>query len=668
MPKKRYRNSAARRFNKLLAANISVDKARELSRFTWIEICKMVPALKAIAPEIPNPPNTKKERVLLQARLRQGLTEHLSRKEPDQASYWRNPRDARRSSRDRSRSPNYWGPTHYNELSHHSNKDNEIRRSSSHQPYRQTCTKEVSRTSQPNYWEEAGPSQARSYETNRRIRSPSEGEPNWEPPHKITKDRQVDCDESKYWGRYRSPRTRARQKPTPVACSSKYSYECTQLENIHPDGALQLKVKNEMRAMKPFPDQPYNAQRMSSEGSASFNYWSEHSEPDRPSRSGLRNQTHPPQHASTYSYSEDKKFREDPRNYQKISWDNSVNLDYRESDRSSRNELRNEAHKMATICVEDSDEECRGPIYEPHTADEGDAHCDFSRSYRREPKSEKGSHQTQPSETRENLKNISNEKNDAEPINVGIRNVTAMTQKQMELVQQSINQAIVRIGVQGAGPKFSGTTFKNGWIDMLCENHKSRKWLEKKVPFLKPWPEASLSVIPEGELSKSFTLSILIPDKEGITVTTALELLRVQNSGLDTKNWKVCKVKKTYTGQIVRLHVDETSFKALKLISFKANLGMDKITFWIRSGPGIQGSTYIEGQNKDDKSCDVESLPKITARKRYRKRHRKVHPAESRTIDVKTEMIEVKESKSPPPVTWYPHIDQSFASSDWATW
>ena len=679
MPKIKKKNKPAsqtRRFKKLIKANVNPKTASRLCELQWETICQLIPQLESSNPVVPLTPSkkTKKKRSRSKLKVRHELQfmKHPPREhEPDSALFWHNPWEVQQNSLSRHTSPS-WGTTQQRE--HQTNNEPYL-----DQPYRfpQPYSNEVLHTLHSTNQNEAGPSQVRGCETNsRKRRRTSEVNSHWEPPQKLMTTSHVDRGQ---WNleRDRSP-LMIQPDEIPMDYSPSFSIEHTELKYLDAEDALQVKVNNGMRAVKlqfneikeekPFSDDAYEPQKTTSESGVSVNYWPGL---DRPSRLGLRNETHPPKHAhATYSYSEDKKFREDPRNYQKISWESNVNQNYKESDRPSRDGLRNEIRPTVTICIDDDSNEPRGP----------DKVIPVKKTHPRicfdltDTLTEKGSgphwHQPESFEKRD-----ANVKKNTEPIRVGIRNITAMTKQQMKLVHQSINKAIVQIAVQGAGPKFLGSTFKNGSIRMICENPESRKWLEKVIPTLKPWPGASLSIAPQDELPKT-TVSILIPNKEGVTVATALELLRVQNPGLDTDNWKVLKLTKTYSGQIALLSIDEISFKALKLLNFKANLGIDKVTFRVKGDPvktpilgnssakevPLASSTaYTERQTDPKTSTGGNNGLKLS--KNMRRRMRRAQIAVDRPVVTKPEDEDTKSLSS---IKLSPY--ESYSPSDWVTW
>lgn len=172
------------------------------------------------------------------------------------------------------------------------------------------------------------------------------------------------------------------------------------------------------------------------------------------------------------------------------------------------------------------------------------------------------------------------------PIYVGIRNATPMSKNKMASVNHALNMAILRIGFNGAGPHFTRCSHKNGWILITCEDHESRQWLEKTIPTLYPWPGAKLSIIPNGELQKPIYTTFLIPWKEGVTARQALELIRIQNQGIETINWKIINGAKIHAGLIILLSIDKHSYEALKHLKGLVNLGAGQIEF--KFGANIQ--------------------------------------------------------------------------------
>ncbi|XP_048003937.1 uncharacterized protein LOC125240134 [Leguminivora glycinivorella] len=141
-----------------------------------------------------------------------------------------------------------------------------------------------------------------------------------------------------------------------------------------------------------------------------------------------------------------------------------------------------------------------------------------------------------------------------------------MSEEQMKSVHKYLTLAIMTqwSSAKGGAPQFVGFVHKTGWILVTCCNQASKDWLMNEVPKAKPWPEATLSVIPEGELPKPATAVTFIPESEASSIEDALVLLRAQNFGLNTELWKVLGEKAEQGGRVATFALDEPSAEALK--------------------------------------------------------------------------------------------------------
>ncbi|XP_063372414.1 uncharacterized protein LOC134660568 [Cydia amplana] len=181
---------------------------------------------------------------------------------------------------------------------------------------------------------------------------------------------------------------------------------------------------------------------------------------------------------------------------------------------------------------------------------------------------------------------------------VGIRNSDPMSEDQMKSVHRHLNLAMVKqwANAKGGAPQFLGFIHKTGWILVTCVNQVSRDWLVKEVPNLKPWPEAKLSVIPEGELPKPATAITFIPESEAASVEEALALFRVQNFGLNTELWKVLGEKAEQGGRVVTFALDEPSAETLKANGGEVAIGFKKVLFRLKGGPNAPPAQQTKQQ------------------------------------------------------------------------
>ncbi|CAG5044304.1 unnamed protein product [Parnassius apollo] len=134
------------------------------------------------------------------------------------------------------------------------------------------------------------------------------------------------------------------------------------------------------------------------------------------------------------------------------------------------------------------------------------------------------------------------------------------------------------------GPKFSGFTHKPGWILVTCLNKASQAWIVGEIGKLKPWPEAELSVIPEGELPKPQLGITYLPRSEANSPEEAAVLLKAQNEGLHTELWRILHRRDEENRFLVTFSLDDPSAEAVRKAGGRVVLGFKMITFKVRGG------------------------------------------------------------------------------------
>lgn len=174
-----------------------------------------------------------------------------------------------------------------------------------------------------------------------------------------------------------------------------------------------------------------------------------------------------------------------------------------------------------------------------------------------------------------------------EQTRVGIKNQSPMCEDQMKLVHRALTLAMLSITERGKGPKFSGFIHRPGWILVTCDDRVSLKWLMEKIPGIKPWEGASLSVIPESDLPKPLIGTTFIPSSEAESLDEATRLLGIQNEGLNTELWRVAHSRAEGNGHVVSFFLDQPSVAAIRGMNSEVALGFKRISFKIKSSPEV---------------------------------------------------------------------------------
>ncbi|XP_028038496.1 uncharacterized protein LOC114249211 [Bombyx mandarina] len=164
-----------------------------------------------------------------------------------------------------------------------------------------------------------------------------------------------------------------------------------------------------------------------------------------------------------------------------------------------------------------------------------------------------------------------------EASSVGIRSKYPMSEYQMQLIHRSLCDLIEDINIKASGPSFSGFIHKTDWIMIVCDNSKSERWLKRVLPTLEPWPDAELSIIETRDIPNVTTGTAYIPYSEALTVSSAFNLLSIQNRGLNTEYWRVVKTTYGEWGEIVKFTLDHISAEVLRSLNGRVTLGFKKI-------------------------------------------------------------------------------------------
>lgn len=187
----------------------------------------------------------------------------------------------------------------------------------------------------------------------------------------------------------------------------------------------------------------------------------------------------------------------------------------------------------------------------------------------------------------------------------------SLNTEQLKLTQESILNKILE-GTEGPiKPKFLGTTFKAGWLAVHCADKATAEWLKDSVPQLKPWPEANLIAGEEKDLPKSSIVNAYFPNSTEDKNDYILKLVKGQNEGLNTSEWRVLHRKEEGTAAHLTMSVDPSSWDSLKKTGFKISYKFGQITVRQRTHkPHPKSSLKGKELAKEKKPC-TEAKGKI---------------------------------------------------------
>ncbi|XP_024081663.1 uncharacterized protein LOC106661718 [Cimex lectularius] len=155
-----------------------------------------------------------------------------------------------------------------------------------------------------------------------------------------------------------------------------------------------------------------------------------------------------------------------------------------------------------------------------------------------------------------------------------------LTADQGRAVQRAILAEVWRCK-NSKGPQFRNGYVEKGAVLITCEKQSAKEWLMATVPTIHPWEGANLRVGPYREIIKPNRVAMWVPDPDllGTTDTgTILGLMKSQNPGINTKQWRVVSQRVEGKGLILVVDIDNASFGALSKANLKLYLGFAMIT------------------------------------------------------------------------------------------
>jgi len=142
---------------------------------------------------------------------------------------------------------------------------------------------------------------------------------------------------------------------------------------------------------------------------------------------------------------------------------------------------------------------------------------------------------------------------------------TALTNEQQSELEQALVESVNEGEEQFAGQlSFLGIRFRHGFIIVTCGNDNAARWLREQAPKLSKWAGPTLKTAEGAEIPIGRTVTIFFPRSRGVEEKVILNLLRMQNKGLNTAHWQVIGARESADGKLLRMVIDEPSADAIK--------------------------------------------------------------------------------------------------------
>ncbi|XP_055621656.1 putative mediator of RNA polymerase II transcription subunit 26 [Toxorhynchites rutilus septentrionalis] len=195
--------------------------------------------------------------------------------------------------------------------------------------------------------------------------------------------------------------------------------------------------------------------------------------------------------------------------------------------------------------------------------------------------------------------------------------VTFLTKEQCNTIKSAILKQVVQQKDAAFKPRFEDCVLASGYLLVRCSDHQTRQWLEKIIPTLDLWKDASVKVMSEKKLLNvdefvgSFTDSLKDSNKE------IFDFVECQNDGISTSKWKVVSRKEFTQKQIIELTfiVDAASAKMIHTKGYNLNYKFKKVALSRKIKP-VAGSNGGRIANTNANANRVQSNNRVPSNNR----------------------------------------------------
>ncbi|XP_058839096.1 uncharacterized protein LOC131694630 [Topomyia yanbarensis] len=138
-----------------------------------------------------------------------------------------------------------------------------------------------------------------------------------------------------------------------------------------------------------------------------------------------------------------------------------------------------------------------------------------------------------------------------------------LSHEQLNATRCALIDSVMEQSSSNTRPKFRKCTYKQGYLEIVCVDKDTAKWLKDATAVIKPWEGASLEAVEVSQIPKQALYIGYFPDSIDRSDGNSLRLLQNQNDNFCTERWKI--VKRTTILKMVELLlvVDEASVKLI---------------------------------------------------------------------------------------------------------
>lgn len=146
-----------------------------------------------------------------------------------------------------------------------------------------------------------------------------------------------------------------------------------------------------------------------------------------------------------------------------------------------------------------------------------------------------------------------------------------MTTAELDAVQDALLWKIEEQRNEAIKPKFAKSSYKNGYLSLVCKDQVTATWLKDVTKTLTPWENAELIALDEKDVPRPEMFHAFFPLSADFSNERLMRLIESQNDEISTAGWRILNRSNANRHAEWTLNIDVDSLKTLSERNFVLN-------------------------------------------------------------------------------------------------
>lgn len=146
-----------------------------------------------------------------------------------------------------------------------------------------------------------------------------------------------------------------------------------------------------------------------------------------------------------------------------------------------------------------------------------------------------------------------------------------LSTKQMDITSVMIMKRIIENKKGMVKPSFSGSSYKAGYLSIVCNDGPTKDWIIKTIPTIIPWEGAQLHAVDEKMVSYPLCAVAFIANGAKHETTWIMDLLEGQNYNYNFEAWRLVRRVNRGENSMMVWVIDNISADLLRIENNKMN-------------------------------------------------------------------------------------------------